>query len=309
MTEFEQYFTGLLDGKIVACEKMKRVADMLLEQYYSPGEFHFDYDIAKRHTDFIERFCKIPSGRIGAPLKLELFQKARFQAIYGFVDDNNLRQYNECLIVEGRKNGKTTETASVEIDLLVNDREGAPQIYNVATMRDQAALGFTACYKMVQQSPLLSKHIKKRASDLYFKQNFGFIKALASNTNSLDGLDVHGGVIDELAAIKNRDIYDLVKQAMGARRQPLLFCITTNGFIRNGIFDAQYDYAAGILEGKIQNNRFIPFIYELDDREEWDKEECWEKANPALVRSNLTIISGKWCRKQKMILHSNQQFL
>lgn len=113
MTEFEQYFTGLLDGKIVACEKMKRVADMLLEQYYSPGEFHFDYDIAKRHTDFIERFCKIPSGRIGAPLKLELFQKARFQAIYGFVDDNNLRQYNECLIVEGRKNGKTTETASV----------------------------------------------------------------------------------------------------------------------------------------------------------------------------------------------------
>ena len=69
---------------------------------------------------------------------------------------------------------------------------------------------------------------------------------------------------------------------MGARRQPLLFCITTNGFIRNGIFDAQYDYAAGILEGKIQNNRFIPFIYELDDREEWDKEECWEKANPGL---------------------------
>ena len=282
MTEFEQYFTGLLDGKIVACEKMKRIADVLLEQYYSPGEYHFDFDIAKRHIDFIEKFCKIPSGRIGAPLKLELFQKARFQAIFGFVDDNNIRQYNECLIVEGRKNGKTTETAAIEIDLLVNDREGAPQIYNVATMRDQAALGFAACHKMVQQSPLLSKHIKKRASDLYFKQNFGFIKALASNTNSLDGLDVHGGVIDELAAIKNRDIYDLVKQAMGARRQPLLFCITTNGFIRNGIFDAQYDYAAGILEGKIQNNRFLPFIYELDDREEWDKEECWEKANPGL---------------------------
>lgn len=282
MTEFEQYFTGIADNKIVACEKMKQAADMLLEQYYSPGEFHFDYDIAKRHTDFVERFCKIPSGRIGAPLKLELFQKARFQAIYGFVDDNNIRQYNECLIIEGRKNGKTTETAAVEIDLLVNDREGAPQIYNVATMRDQAALGFTACHKMVQQSPLLSKHIKKRASDLYFKQNFGFIKALASNTNSLDGLDIHGGVIDELAAIKNRDIYDLVKQAMGARRQPLLFCITTNGFIRNGIFDSQYDYAAGILEGKIQNNRFLPFIYELDDRNEWDKEECWEKANPGL---------------------------
>ena len=62
MTEFEQYFTGLLDGKIVACEKMKRIADVLLEQYYSPGEYHFDFDIAKRHIDFIEKFCKIPSG-------------------------------------------------------------------------------------------------------------------------------------------------------------------------------------------------------------------------------------------------------
>ena len=282
MTEFEQYFTDITDGKIGACEKMKQSADMLLNRFYSPDEFHFDYGIAKRHTDFIEKFCKVPSGKVGEPLKLQLFQKARMQALFGFVDDNDCRQYNECLIVEGRKNGKTTETASVEIDLLVNDQEGAPQIYNIATMLDQAKLGFTACHKMIQQSPMLSKHIRKRASDLYFKHNFGFIKALASNSNSLDGLDVHGAVIDELAAIKNRDIYDLIKQAMGARRQPLLFCITTNGFIRDGIFDAQYEYAAGILSGKIENKRFLPFIYELDSVEEWDQEECWIKANPGI---------------------------
>ena len=282
MTEFEEYFTKIADGKIVSCEKMKQAAGMLLERFYSPDEYHFDYEAAKKHTDFIEKFCKTPTGKLGEPLKLALFQKARLQAIFGFVDDNGLRQYNEALIIEGRKNGKTTETASVELDLLLNDQEGAPQIYNIATMLDQAKLGFTACHKMVQQSPLLSKHIKKRASDLYFKANFGFIKALASNSNSLDGLDVHGAVIDELSAIKNRDIYDLIKQAMGARRQPLLFCITTNGFIRNGIFDAQYDYAAGILRGEIRNERFLPFVYELDSADEWDKEECWIKANPGL---------------------------
>lgn len=282
MTEFEKYFTGIADGKIVACEKMKKAADILMEQYHSPGEYHFDPDIANHHVNFIEKFCKIPSGKIGAPLKLELFQKARLQALFGFVDDNNLRQYNECLIMEGRKNGKTTELAAVETDLLVNDKEGAPQIYNVATMRDQAMLGFTACHKMIKQSPFLSKHIKKRASDLYFSTNMGFIKALASNTNSLDGLDVHAGIIDELAAIKNRDIYDLVKQAMAARRQPLLFCITTNGFIRNGIFDTQYEYASGVLDGKIKDDKFLPFIYELDSLDEWDKEECWIKANPGL---------------------------
>ncbi len=282
MTEFENYFTSILDGSIIACDKIKRISEILLNRMCCPDEFHFDYEIAKRHTDFIELFCKQPSGKIGAPLKLQLFQKARLQALFGFVDDNNLRQYNECLIVEGRKNGKTTETAAIETDMLVNDGEGAPQIYNIATMLDQAKLGFNACHKMVQQSPLLAKHIKKRASDLYFCHNFGFIKALASNTNSLDGLDVHCAVIDELAAIKNRDIYDLIKQAMGARMQPLLFCITTNGFIREGIFDKQYEYAAGILRGEIKNDRFLPFIYELDNLDEWDKEECWVKANPGL---------------------------
>lgn len=284
MTEFEQYFTALLDGKINSCEKMKKISEMLLEQYANPGEFHFDSDIAKKHIDFIERFCKLPTGKIGTPLKLELFQKARLQALFGFVDDNNLRQYNECLIIEGRKNGKTTETAAVETDMLVNDGEGSPQIYNIATMLDQAKLGFNAAHKMIKQSPMLSKHVKKRAADLYFPYNFGYIKALASNSNSLDGLDVHCAVIDELAAIKNRDIYDLIKQAMGARSQPLLFCITTNGFVRDGIFDAQYDYASDLIYGRLSesNKRFLPFIYELDDTTEWDKEECWIKANPGL---------------------------
>ena len=282
MTEFELYFGSIVDGRITACEKMKRIADMLLNQYASPQEFHFDYDIAKKHTDFIEKFCKQPTGKIGTPLELQLFQKARLQAVFGFVDDNNLRQYNECLIIEGRKNGKTTETAAVEIDMLVNDGEGSPQIYNIATQREQAMLGFNAAHKMIRQSPMLAKHVKKRATDLYFPLNFGFIKALASNTNSLDGLDVHCATIDELAAIKNRDLYDLVKQAMGARLQPLLFTISTNGFVRNGIFDSQYEYAKNILEGKAENKRFLPFIYELDSIDEWDKEDCWEKANPGL---------------------------
>ena len=198
------------------------------------------------------------------------------------MDDNDLRQYNEVLVIEGRKNGKTTETAAIEWDLLVNDGEGAPQIYNVATKLDQAKLGYQAAVKMRHLSPLLAKHTRKRTADLYFPLIMGFIKAIASNTSSMDGLDVHGAVIDELAAIKNRDIYDLIKQGMSARSQPLLFTITTNGFIRGGIFDAQYQYACDILDGKADNPRFLPFIYELDSPDEWDDPACWEKANPGL---------------------------
>lgn len=282
MTDLERYCTDLLDGRIPACRRMKQVAQRLLEALLSPGEFHFDPEIAQRHITFIQTFCKTPTGKVGTPLNLQLFQRARLEAVFGFVDDNNLRQYNEVLVIEGRKNGKTTETAAIEWDLLVNDGEGAPQIYNVATKLDQAKLGYQAAVKMRHMSPLLAKHTRKRTADLYFPLNMGFIKAIASNTSSMDGLDVHGAVIDELAAIKNRDIYDLIKQGMGARSQPLLFTITTNGFIRGGIFDAQYQYACDILDGKADNPRFLPFIYELDSPDEWDDPACWEKANPGL---------------------------
>ena len=88
MTEFESYFTQICDGRIVACDAMKRQSERLLEQYYNPGEFHYDHEIASRHVDFIEKFCKQPSGEIGKPLHLQLFQKARYQAIFGMVDDN-----------------------------------------------------------------------------------------------------------------------------------------------------------------------------------------------------------------------------
>lgn len=282
MSELERYCKDVLSGKITACKRIKQICEMLLNDILNPGDYHFDEELANKHIFFIETFCKQPTGTLGTPLRLELFQRARLQALFGFVDDNGIRKYNECLIIEGRKNGKTTECASVELDMLINDGEGAPQIYNIATMLDQAKLGFNACHKMVKQSPMLSKHIKKRAADLYFETNFGFIKALASNSSSLDGLDTHCAVIDELAAIKDRDIYDLIKQSMGARSEPILFTITTNGFVRHGIFDAQYEYACNILDGKIQDTHFLPFIYELDDIKEWDKEECWIKANPGL---------------------------
>lgn len=282
MTNLEKYFGAILDSRIIACDKMKRISEMLIEELFNPKKYHFDGDIAAKHLGFIETFCKVPAGNVGQPLQLELFQKGRLEAVFGFVDDNDMRQFNECLIIEGRKNGKTTECAAVELDLLLNDGEGAPEIYNIATKYEQAMKGFTAANNMRIQSPLIKKHAKKRASDIYCAFNMGIIKAMASNTKSLDSLDAHAVIIDELAAITNRDIYDLMKQSMGARRQPLLFCISTNGFVRNGIFDSQYEYANNILNGKANNERFLPFIYELDDQEEWDQEECWIKANPGI---------------------------
>ena len=282
MSSLKSYCTKILDGKINACEKLKVECNRLLDDISKPNEWHFDENKANKHITFIQKYCKIPSGNIGAPFLLEEFQKAQLEATFGFVDDDGLRKYNEVLIIEGRKNGKSSLLAAILIDMLCNDHEGSPQCVTAATMLDQARLTFNAALKMVKQSPELNSHIRKRVSDLYYAQNMGTIRALANNVNSLDGLDLHCAVIDELSAIKTRDTYDLLKQAMGARRQPLLFTISTNGYVRESIFDSQYLYASNVLNGTIKNPRFLPFIYELDNPDEWTKPECYIKANPGL---------------------------
>lgn len=283
MSTLERYCKNVTSGKIVACKKTKQVAKRLLNEIHvKDGKWHFDQALAERAVEFIERFCYIPSGRLGQPFILEDYEKAWIEAIFGFVDDKGLRRYQEALIIVGRKNGKTSLCAAIELYMLIADGEGSPQIYNAANNFEQASLGYNACVKMVRQSAKLRKHIVKRADDLYGTHCMGYIKPLASNTATMDGLDVHLAVIDELAAMKDRDLYDLIKQGMSAREQPLLLTITTNGFVRNGIFDAQYEYATKWLDGELEDERFIAFVYELDSREEWVDEKCWIKANPGL---------------------------
>ncbi|WP_342541035.1 terminase TerL endonuclease subunit [Heyndrickxia sp. FSL K6-6286] len=279
-----EYGNAVLKGDIVASHRIKQVYKMLLDLLEtSNSDWKFNEKRANKPIEFIETFCKQSQGKMGTPIELMLFQKAKFQAVFGFVHkDEGVRKYTEVLDIRGRKNGKTTELSATAIYGLVADGEGSPENYFIATALDQAKKGFNESWNMIKQSPYLRKHIKKRQSDLYFPYNMGFIKALASNSNSLDGLNGFFITIDELAAIKNRDIYDLMKQSMSSRTQPLLHTISTNGFVREGIFDSQFQYACDILDGKSKNERFLPLLYTLDDRDEWDKEECWIKANPGL---------------------------
>ena len=283
-----EYFGGVLDGTITACAKMQQVAAIVLRDLDNDDPlypYHYREEYAQKHVSFIERFCRLPSGKLGQPFELELFQRAILSVVFGFVDVEGKRQYREVLWIMGRKNGKTALASAIELDLLINDDEGAPEVYNVATAHDQAAKGFNNAWRMVLTSPALGRHVRKRVSDLYCDLNMGSIKALSANTNHLDGLDISGAIVDELAAMKNRDLYDLTIQGTSARRQPLVLEITTNGFVRNGIFDAQYEYATKWLDGQATGEkaeRFIAFIFELDERDEWQEEPAWIKANPGL---------------------------
>lgn len=300
MSYLSEYAVSVLDGRILACDKIKRTYEKLLREADNPQRWHFDEKKGSRPVDFIERFCRQAQGKKGSPLQLQLYQKAMIQAAYGFVDDNELRRFQEVLNIIGRKNGKTTLLAGINLYMLTSDGEGAPECYQIATTKEQANKGFNESNNMRLQSPLLKKHIRKRQSDLYCADNLGFYKSLASKTDSLDGLNGHCIVIDEMAAVKNRDIYDLMKQSMSAREQPMLWCITTNNFVRGGIFDAQYDYARGVIDGTIKDERFLPIIYELDRLEEWTDENAWIKANPGLGTIKKTETLRGYVEKAKV---------
>lgn len=274
-----------MSGEINACKRLKQQYQVIFDWLENPVEgYEFDIELASKPIEFIEDLCRQAQGRnMGKPLKLDLFQKAKIQATFGFVHkETRMRQITEIVDIRGRKNGKTTENSALSLYMQVGDGEGSAEVYFIATKLDQAKKGFNECYKMVAQSPDLSKYIKKRKTDLYFESTFSTIQPLASDSNSLDGLNSHFVTVDELAAIKDRNIYDVMKQSTSSREQPLVSSISTNGFVRESIFDSQYEYACNVLDGKITDIHFLAFIYELDHRNEWLDETCWIKANPGL---------------------------
>lgn len=277
-----KYWKSIDSGKIRANDKIRKTYSRLAKECKAKGKYHFDIDRASRPIVFIESFCKQSKGAIGEPLKLELFQKAAIQAIFGFVDKNGYRKHNEVLWIMGRKNGKSEILSAISLYMMIADHEGGAEVDCVASKKDQARIVFSEAKNMVAQSPDLSRYIRKRKSDMFCDFNFGVFQPLASDSNTLDGLNPHCGVIDELHSIKDRNIYDVVKQGMTSRKQPLLFMITTSGFNREGIYDSMYRYAEQILNGEIVNDRFLPLIYELDEQKEWTDPDMWIKANPGL---------------------------
>jgi phage terminase large subunit-like protein len=280
-----EYWSKIESGEIAACRRLKQQYAPIIHELDNPRDpWVFNLDLATRPITFIEHFCKHSKGRwIGKPVKLELFQKAKLQAVYGFVHkETELRRCREVFTVVARKNGKSTEKAATGNFMLIADGEGGAEVYSVATKRDQAKLVFNEAANMVGQSAALHKHIKKRKTDLYFSPTFSSFAPLASDSNSLDGLNAHYVIMDEVHAWKDRNLYDVMKQSMTAREQSLLDIISTAGFLRSGIYDSLYEYACSVLDGTIEDERFMAFIYELDDKNEWTDFRMWEKANPGL---------------------------
>ena len=288
-TDAERYLQGCIDGKYVVGKTIIKLAKRMLREIKEGYlNFHYDPVYATRPVEWIETFCCLSSGKLGVPFILEPYERTIIELTFGFVDERGFRRFQEVLVIIGRKNGKTELCAALNLYMLTSDGEGAPQCYNCATNESQASLCFGATWRMVQQSKRLSKYVKKgmvterKAVGLKYAPNLGYLVTLSRNADTLDGLNCHYAVLDELAAMRDRSTYDLLKGSLGSQNQPLIFCITTNGRVRDGIFDKQREYAHKWLDGKIDDPRFLPILYEMDERNEVQDEAMWPKANPGL---------------------------
>lgn len=286
MNYVREYWSRIERGEIVTSRRVKAVYGRLIAEMdaaAADSPYYFDEAAGERPIEFIETFCKQSQGTLGAPLRLELFQKAYIQTLFGWREKaTGYRRFRETLFLVGRKNGKSTLLAAIALYLLIADYEGAAEIYSVAAKKDQAKKTLTEAVNMVKQSPELRAVIKKRRNDIYFPATASIFEALASDSNTLDGLNSHAVIIDELHAIRDRNLYEVMKQSTSSRRQPLVIMITTNGTVRESIFDNIYELARDIADGKIVEDTFLPILYELDAREEWTEPTAWAKANPGL---------------------------
>lgn len=284
MNYLKAYLDAIEGGEIVVCKRIRKVYTRLVYEAENPGKYRFDEERANRPIEFIERFCKHSKGEwAGQPVRLELFQKAFISALFGFVDSKTgFRKYREAFFMVARKNGKSTMLAGIALYMLLADGEAGAEVYSVATKKDQAKIIFDEVCHMVSQSPYLRKHIKKRKSDLYFSASMSKLQPLGKNSDTLDGLNSSCVILDEAHAVKDRNLYEVMKQSQSARTQPLFVTITTAGTVRECIFDDMYSYACKVADGVITDPTFLPIVYELDSKAEWKDPGAWFKPNPGL---------------------------
>ena len=286
-----EYYEAIQRGEIVVCKKIRATYEKLVNDINHPdGEWFYSNKRANHVLEFFENFCRHSKGKMGGKLiQLELWEKAMLAAAFGFVNINGIRQYQRVVLIVGKKNGKSLLASGVGNYMQQADGEPGPEIYAVATKRDQAKIIWQEAKRMVKKSPSLAKRTRLLVGSIETDFNDGSFKPLASDTDTMDGLNVQCVLMDEIHQWQNgRALYDIMADGITAREQPMIFITSTAGVVREDIYDEIYDEGRRIIDGykggedAFIDDRSIFFIYELDNRDEWTDPRCWIKANPGL---------------------------
>lgn len=304
-----EYWDQIQKKEAIVPKKIKKTYKKIIKDIEeNQSEWYYSSQRANHIIEFGENFCRHSKGKQGGKrIILELWEKAALAVIFGFINIEGVRKYQRAVLIVGKKNGKSLIASIIGLYLQTGDGEPGPEVYAVATKKDQAKIIWQEAKSMVKKSPTLRKRIKPLTHELDSRDyNDGVFKPLASDSDTLDGLNVHGVLMDEFHQWKHgRPLYDIMADGVTAREQPLIFMCSTAGTVREDIYDEIYEEAELTINGYdlkdgYKDERSIFFIYELDKKTEWQDEKCWYKANPGLgTIKNIVTLRDKVNRAKK----------
>jgi phage terminase large subunit-like protein len=279
----EQYIADVLNGKIPVSkyvhQAVRRHVDDLRDGHQRG--LTFDRGEAEFAIECFAFFRHSKGKWAGQPFVLSGFQQFIVWCLFGWMR-GDFRRFRRVYIELARKMGKSTLLAGIGIILFALDGEQGAEVYSAATKKDQARIVFNEARRMVKSSPELRAFIQSYRHNMAVPTTESKFEPLSSDANSLDGLNVHGGIVDELHAHKTREVWDVLDTATGSREQPMLVAITTAGFNQEGICYEIRSNCIDMLAGKWEDDSYFAFIACIDDGDDWQDETCWIKANPNL---------------------------
>ena len=312
------YARAVVAGDLVACKWVKlacqRQLDDLAREPSADWPWVFDVTRAERPCAFIELLPHIKGkwAREGRSIGLEPWQCFIITTVFGWVHaETGLRRFLEIYEEIARKNAKSTKGSGIFLYMLTADGEHGAECYTAATTRDQARIVFDDAKAMAERSPGLRTHlglaIMQHSLTVAHTASKG--APLAAEGSTLDGLNVHFALLDELHAHKTRAVYDVIDTARGAREQSLLWTITTAGTDRSGICYERRTHITKILDKVVTDDRVFGIIYTIDDGDDPFDPAVWPKANPNFGKSVLPDDMAAAARKAEAMPSALNNFL
>jgi len=309
------YADAVLAGRIPACEWVKKACRRQLDDL-ARRDFAYRYDEKKaaRVCRFVEKLPHIKGkwAKTGGRIELQPWQVFILTAAFGWVSrETGLRRFKTAYLEMPRKNGKSSISSGVGIYCCCADGEEGGEIYSAATTRDQAKIVWQDAWHMVERSPGLKAAfgVSTTAHAISQVRTASRFQALSAEGNSLDGLNIHCAIVDELHAHRTRKVFDVLETATGARSQPLLWLITTAGSDRSGICYEQRTYLTKILDGIVKDDTYFGVIYTIDDGDNWSDPKVWAKANPNYGASVFPEDIARLCAKALKMPSAQNNFL
>lgn len=281
----EQYAHDVVAGKVLACKWVKLACQRHLDDLQEAPDrgFFFDQEAGERVIRFFRLLRHSKGEWAGQVFDLSPWQQFVTWCLFGWKKKkDNTRRFRTAYIEVARKNGKSTWLAGLGLYLFAADDEPGAEVYSAATKREQARITHSEATRMVKSSPTLRKRIGIFRDNLHIEETASKFEPLGADSNTMDGLNVHACIVDELHAHRTRDVWDILETATGSRRQPLQLGITTSGFNKHSVCYEQHEYTKKILDHILEDDTYFGIIYTLDEGDDWQDDGVWEKANPNL---------------------------